>query len=311
MKNEEKINKSKIHYRVGYIGFGKMGLNQAIRLKEQGIEIVGFNRSDEGKVKARTAGIDVKNSIKEMCEALSGQKIVWIMVSHQGVDEVLKELYSNLNRGDIIVEGGNSFYKDSIRRAKETEELGFEFLDAGVSGGPGGARNGAWIMVGGKKEIFEKLEEIFEKASASKAFKYFGKSGAGHFVKMVHNGIEYGMMQAIGEGFEILKKSEFDLNLEEVSELYQNRSVVESRLVGWLHDGFEKFGENLEGISGEVSHSGEGEWTVKTAHELNVPVKVIEDSLEFRKDSTGNPSFTGKVLSVMRTMFGGHEVKEK
>ena len=297
--------------KIGYIGFGKMGLNQALRLKEQGIEIVGFNRSDDRKAKAREAGLEVKNSIKEMCEALEGQKIVWIMVSHQGVDEVLSELYSNLNKGDVIVEGGNSFYKESMRRAKEAEEKGFEFLDAGVSGGPGGARNGACIMVGGKKEIFDKLEEIFEKASAPKAYKYFGKSGSGHFVKMVHNGIEYGMMQAIGEGFEVLKKSEFNLNLKEVSELYQKRSVVESRLVGWLHDGFEKFGEELVGISGEVKHSGEGEWTVNTAHELNVPVKVIEDSLEFRKASTGNPSFTGKVLSTMRTMFGGHEVKEK
>lgn len=307
--------------RIGYIGFGKMGLNQALRLKEQGIEIVGFNRSEEGKIKAREAGIEVKDSIKEMCEALksnlgvrppSGEsKIVWIMVSHQGVDEVLNELYPNLNQGDIIIEGGNSFYKESIRRAKEAEEKGFEFLDAGVSGGPSGARNGACIMVGGKKEVYDKCEEIFKKASAPEAYKYFGISGAGHFVKMVHNGIEYGMMQAIGEGFEVLKKSEFRLNLKEVSELYQNRSVVESRLVGWLHDGFEKFGEELEGISGVVNHSGEGEWTVNTAKELNVPVKVIEDSLEFRKQSTGNPSFTGKVLSTMRTMFGGHEVKER
>ncbi|MEI6478958.1 MAG: decarboxylating 6-phosphogluconate dehydrogenase [bacterium] len=297
--------------KIGYIGFGKMGLNQAIRLKEQGIEIVGFNRSEEGKVKAREAGLEVKSSIKEMCGALPGQKIVWIMVSHQGVDEVLNELYLNLNKGDIIIEGGNSFYKDSMRRSKEAEEKGFEFLDAGVSGGPGGARNGACIMVGGKKEIFDKCEEIFKFASAPEAFKYFGKSGSGHFVKMVHNGIEYGMMQAIGEGFEVLKKSEFELNLKEVTDLYQKRSVVESRLVGWLQDGFEKFGEDLVGISGEVSHSGEGEWTVNTAKELGVSVKVIEDSLEFRKNSKGNPSFTGKVLSTMRTMFGGHEVKEK
>ncbi len=301
--------------KIGYIGFGKMGLNQALRLKEQGIEIVGFNRSEDGKIKAREAGIEVKNSIKEMCENLGvsslSSRIIWIMVSHQGVDEVLKELYQNLNRGDIIIEGGNSFYKESIRRAKEAEGLGFEFLDAGVSGGPSGARNGACIMVGGKKEIFEKCEEIFKKASAPNAYKYFGISGAGHFVKMVHNGIEYGMMQAIGEGFEVLKKSEFNLNLKEVSEIYQNKSVVESRLVGWLHDGFEKFGEELVGISGEVSHSGEGEWTVNTARELNVPVRVIEDSLEFRINSTGNPSFTGKVLSTMRTMFGGHEVRSE
>ncbi|MEI8337780.1 MAG: decarboxylating 6-phosphogluconate dehydrogenase [bacterium] len=297
--------------KIGYIGFGKMGLNQALLLKEKGIEIVGFNRSLEGKVKAIAAGIEMKDSIKEVCESLDGQKIVWIMVSHQGVDEVLNELYKNLNKGDIIVEGGNSFYKESIRRAKEAEGLGFEFLDAGVSGGPGGARNGACIMVGGKKEIYDLCEEVFQKASAPKAYKYFGISGAGHFVKMVHNGIEYGMMQAIGEGFEVLKKSEFNLSLKEVSELYQNRSVVESRLVGWLHDGFEKFGEELVGISGEVSHSGEGEWTVNTAKELNVPVKVIEDSLEFRKHSAGNPSFNGKVLSTMRTMFGGHEVTEK
>ncbi len=301
--------------KIGYIGFGKMGLNQALRLKEQGIEIAGFNRSIDGRQKAREAGLEVFNSIQEMSEALPEKKIVWIMVSHQGVDEVLDELYKNLNKGDIIIEGGNSYFKDTIQRAKDAESKGIEFLDAGVSGGPAGARNGACIMVGGEKRIFEKCKEIFQKAAArsenSWAFEYFGKHGAGHFVKMVHNGIEYGMMQAIAEGFEVVKVSDFDLNLKKVASLYQNRSVLESRLVGWLEEGFEKFGENLDGISGEVAHSGEGEWTVNTAKELGVSVKVIEDSLEFRKLSKGNPSFAGKILSTMRTMFGGHEVKEK
>jgi 6-phosphogluconate dehydrogenase len=164
---------------------------------------------------------------------------------------------------------------------------------------------------------FEKYEKLFvdlasQNQKRESAYGYMGKHGAGHFVKMVHNGIEYGMMQAIGEGFEVMKKAEeFELDLPEISRVYNNGSVIESRLVGWLQNAFEKHGPDLADISGEVSHSGEGQWTVEAAERLGVPVKVIEDSLQFRKDSQGNPSYTGQVVSALRNEFGGHDVSKK
>jgi 6-phosphogluconate dehydrogenase len=295
---------------IGYIGFGKMGLGQAIRMKEKGHEVIGFNRSVEGREKAREAGLLVKDSIKDMVDALPVPRTLWVMVSHQGVDEVVNELTPLLSKGDTIIDGGNCFYKDTIRRAKSLEEKGINFLDIGVSGGPHGARNGACLMIGGKKEVTEKYIHLYEDLSAPHAWKILGESGAGHFTKMVHNGIEYGMMQAIGEGFEVLRKSPFHLSLGEVAELYNHKSVIESRLVGWLFDAYKKHGLELDGISGEVSHSGEGQWTVDTAKEFNVPTPNIEQSLEFRKKSKGNPSYTGKVVSALRNQFGGHKVKE-
>ena len=283
----------------------------AIRLKEKGHEVIGFNRGEEGRKKAADAGIETKSSIKELVESLQAPRTVWVMVSHQGVDEVIAELLPLLSPGDTIIDGGNSYYKDTLRRVEGIELKGIDFLDIGVSGGPGGSRNGACLMIGGKKEVSDRYIKLYEDLAAPGAFKYFGDHGAGHFTKMVHNGIEYGMMQSIAEGFAVLKKSQFNLDLKDVSELYNNRSVVESRLVGWLDDGFKKYGVELEGISGEVKASGEGEWTVNTAKELNVPVPAIQTALYFRQMSQGNPSYIGKILSVMRNMFGGHEVGEK
>ncbi len=297
--------------KIGYIGFGKMGLNMILRMKEKGHDVVGWNRSEEGRNKGRSAGVQVVDTVKELIDALPVPRTVWIMVSHQGVDEVLNEIVPLLTPGDTVIDGGNCFYKDALRRAKELEAKEINFLDIGVSGGPGGSRNGACLMIGGKKNVAMKYVHLYDDLSAPGAWRILGDNGAGHFAKMVHNGIEYGMMQAIAEGFEVLKKSEFNLSLGEVAELYNRRSVVESRLIDWLYQGFKKFGENLDGISGEVAASGEGEWTVNTAKEMNVPVTIIEESLNFRKGSKGNPTFIGKILSTMRTMFGGHDVTEK
>lgn len=296
---------------IGYVGLGKMGMNMALRLKEKGHDVVCFNRSDEGKEKGRAEGLDVKDSLPDLVQGLEGPRTIWIMVSHQGVDEVIKELLPLLEKNDTIIDGGNCFYKDTVRRAGELEHKGINFIDIGVSGGPGGARSGACLMIGGKKDVVKKYEKLYEDLSAPDAWKHFGDYGAGHFTKMVHNGIEYGMMQSIAEGFAILKKSDFNLDLKEVADLYNHKSVIESRLVGWLKDGIDKYSPELNGISGEVSASGEGEWTVKTAKEFNVPAPAIQTSLYFRQMSQDNPSYIGKLLSVMRNMFGGHDVKEK
>ena len=166
-------------------------------------------------------------------------------------------------------------------------------------------------MIGGEKKVFEKYEKLFRDLALLDGYTYMGKAGAGHFVKMVHNGIEYGMMQAIGEGFEVMKKSDFKLPLTKITQLYNRGSVIESKLIGWLAKAYAEQGENLKGISGEVLHSGEGLWTVQTAKELKVPVKVIEDSLRFRVKSTGHPTYTGQVVSALRNQFGGHEVKKR
>ena len=185
------------------------------------------------------------------------------------------------------------------------------FLDAGVSGGPAGARNGACIMVGGRKEVFQKFEALFRDLSVPGGYGYMGKTGAGHFVKMVHNGIEYGMMQALAEGFAIMKASDFGLELTRITDVYNHKSVIESRLVGWLQSAFQQYGEDLADISGSAAQSGEGMWTVEAGKELGVPTPVIQGALEFRIQSQNNPSYTGKLISAMRNQFGGHEVKEK
>ncbi|MDO8594214.1 MAG: decarboxylating 6-phosphogluconate dehydrogenase [bacterium] len=295
---------------LGYIGLGKMGLAQVKRLLEYGHSVVAYNRSEEPRREAEKAGAKTGETIADVVSALKAPRLIWLMVPHAAVDDVLKDLVPHLSKGDTIIDGGNSFYKHSMRRAKTLSKKGINFLDCGTSGGPAGARNGACLMIGGEKKVFEKYGKLFKDLALLDGYAYMGKAGAGHFVKMVHNGIEYGMMQAIGEGFEVLKKSAFKLPLEKVSLLYNRGSVIESKLMGWLAKAFKEQGESLRGISGEVSHSGEGLWTVQTAKELKVPVKVIKDSLDFRVKSKGNPSYTGQVVSALRNQFGGHSVRK-
>lgn len=298
--------------KLGYIGLGKMGLGMIEKLIETGHNVVANNRSEEPIKKAEELGAEGAYSISELVNKLESPRTIWLMVPWQAVDGVLEELTPLLNEGDIIIDGGNSPYLETIRRSKELTGKGFKFLDIGVSGGPGGAREGACMMVGGDKKLYESYESLIRDLCVPDGYGYMGSHGAGHYVKMVHNGIEYGMMQAIGEGFEVMKKAEeFDINLTEVAKVYNHGSVIESRLVGWLLEGFKKYGEDLEEVSGEVNHSGEGQWTVEAAKRINVPVEIIEKSLEFRKKSQGNPSYTGKVVSVQRNMFGGHDVSKK
>lgn len=287
-----------------------MGMNMAQRLVSKGWNVIGYDPSPSVREKAQEIGIKTVETIASSHEVLKKTpRCVWIMVPYTVVDDVLGELSNILRSGDIVIDGGNSPFKESIRRHKELSQKGIHYLDAGTSGGPGGAESGACVMIGGEREIFEHCEDLFQDISAPNAYRFFGSPGSGHFVKMVHNGIEYGMMQAIAEGFALMKQSPFDLDLCDVADLYNHKSVVESRLVGWLKEGMEKHGEDLEGISGEVSHSGEGQWTVDSAKEWNVPVENIQQSLDFRKQSQGNPSYTGKLLTAMRNAFGGHSTK--
>ncbi|MBI2031038.1 MAG: glucose-6-phosphate dehydrogenase [Candidatus Levybacteria bacterium] len=307
-KGKVKINE------IGIIGLGKMGANLAKQLVSKGWKVYGYNRTYEVTKVYESEGILGTHSLEELVEKLKNPRTIWLMASYQAVDEVLNELVPLLEKGDTIIDGGNSPYKDSIRRSKDLDKSGINFLDVGVSGGPDGALNGACIMVGGKKELYERHEPLFRDLSIKDGYGYMGNASAGHFVKMVHNGIEYGMMQSIGEGFEILKKSPFSLDLYSVADLYNHGSVITSRLVGWLKDAYAKFGDDLntqECCSGKVSQSGEGKWTVETAREMDVPVEIIEGAVEFRKKSQGKPSYTGQVVSALRHEFGGHNVRSK
>ena len=297
--------------KLGYIGLGKMGYNMVELLLDKHYEVVVYNRSVEPVNRIVRRGGLAAESLGGLIAALSTPRLIWIMVPHAAVDTVLKDLVPLLAAGDVIIDGGNSPYKETMRRAKELEKKGIDFLDAGTSGGPHGARTGACIMVGGKKEVFTRYEKLFRDLSAENGYAYFGQSGAGHFVKMVHNGIEYGMMQALAEGFSVMKESPFELDLMKIADLYNHRSVIESRLVGWLKSAFGQYGTELKGISGSVAQSGEGTWTVEAAREFGVPVSVIEAALEFRLQSLKKPSYTGQIVSALRNQFGGHEVKER
>lgn len=291
-----------------------MGLNMVARLLEKGHEVVVWNRSPEPRQEAEKLGAESVEQIEEVVRHLEVPRVVWFMLPAGKVtEEMLTTLVPHLKAGDLVIDGANSFYKDTLRRAKMLAQQGIRFMDVGVSGGPNGARNGACLMVGGEQKDYEELEPLFRDLAAQDAYRYMGKAGAGHFVKMVHNGIEYGMMEAIAEGAAVLHGSKFGLDLERVFDVYNHRSVIESRLVGWAKQALEEY-PDFEGVKSEISHSGEGEWTVQAAKELGIPVPIIEESFQVRvrsgEEPKNNPktSFRNKMVSALRGQFGGHEV---
>lgn len=294
---------------VGIIGLGKMGANLSRRLIEKRWNVVGYNRSPQPTNQLEKEDLIGRYSIKELVSELDPPRVLYLLVpAGQATDNVINELLNHLERDDIIIESANSFYKDTIRRGKTVSAMGIKFIDVGISGGPGGARNGACLMVGGAKDTFEYLLPLFRDITQPDAVQHFEGIGAGHFVKMIHNGIEYGMMQAIAEGFNILKESDYKLDLTKVADIYNHGSVVESRLTKWLQEAYELYGQDLKEISGTVVHSGEGEWTVKTAKEMGVQAKVIEEAFNFRVESEKRPSYTGKIVQALRNRFGGHKI---
>lgn len=299
---------------VGIIGLGKMGGNIALSLLEKEWDVVGYNRTSEVTKRLEELGIKGTYSLEEFVNKLNGPRIIWIMLPEgEALDNILSKdgLLKYLKKGDTVIDAGNSFYKNAQKRAKALNKLGINFVDVGVSGGPGGARDGASLMVGGSKENYEKILPLYRDLAVADGVAHFEGVGAGHFVKMIHNGIEYGMMQAIAEGFTILKNSKYNLELTKVADIYNHGSVIESRLIGWLRDGLQIYGEDLDEISGTVAHTGEGAWTIDAASELQIKAKVIEESLNFRIKSETNPSYTGKILSTLRNQFGGHSAKSE
>jgi 6-phosphogluconate dehydrogenase len=298
--------------KIGLIGLGKMGYNLSLNLMDNHHEVVAYDVNKEAVEKLANEGATGAFTVEELVNELPhSPKVVWIMVPAGEVTEnVITELKELLSEGDIIIDGGNSNYKESVRRAQDLQEKGIYFFDVGTSGGMEGARNGACTMIGGDAEVFRTIEPIFNDICVENGFMYAGKSGSGHFLKMVHNGVEYGMMQSIAEGFEVLEKSQFDFDYEAVARVWNNGSVVRSWLMELTENAFSK-DPKLDSIKGVMQSSGEGKWTVETALDLQTATPVIALSLMMRYRSLEEDTFTGKVVAALRNEFGGHGVVNK
>lgn len=292
---------------LGFVGLGRMGLNMSTLLVEKGYRVIGYNRSEDPLAEAVRVGVDVVHSLTDMVNAIATPRLLWLMVPSQAVDSVLDELVPLLSPGDTIIDGGNSFYMDSLRRHKALKEKELNFLDVGTSGGMEGARYGASIMIGGKSDVFTQHEHVFEALAAEGGYARVGDEGAGHFVKMIHNGIEYGMMGAIAEGVSVLHahEAEFGINLKEVFKPYEHESIIASKLVSWLNKAYEE--GQIDAISGEVP-TGETEFEMEHIVKELGDVKVLEAALRQRKDSREKESYIGKLVAAMRNQFGGHKV---
>ncbi|MCM3744047.1 decarboxylating 6-phosphogluconate dehydrogenase [Sporosarcina luteola] len=297
--------------KLAMIGLGKMGFNLALNLIDHKHEVVAYDVDRDAVEKITEQGAIGATSLEEAIQQLETPRVVWLMVPAGEVTEnILSSLEILLEEGDIVIEGGNSKYKDSIRRGTKLAAKGIHFLDCGTSGGVDGARNGICTMVGGDKEIFTSIEEIFKDTAVENGYLYAGKLGSGHFLKMIHNGIEYGMMQSIAEGFDILEKSDFDYDFEKVAKVWNNGSVIRSWLMELTENAFSK-DPKLEAVRGIMNSSGSGKWTVETSLDLQVPAPVITMSLLMRYRSLEDDTFTGKVVAALRNEFGGHEIVGK
>jgi len=298
---------------LGLIGLGKMGGNMAERLRLAGHKVVGFDFNAETVDKLTAAGSVGTHTLEELVKHLDAPRAIWIMVpSGDPVDQTIAKLEALLSPGDTLIDGGNSNYKDTIRRHGEVTAKGFNYVDVGTSGGVWGLKEGYSMMIGGDKEPVEYLRPIFETLapSADKGWGHVGPAGAGHFVKMIHNGIEYGMMQAYAEGFTILEKKEsLNLDLPQIAEIWRYGSVVRSWLLDLTAEALKK-NPTLDGLEAYVADSGEGRWTVFEAIDLNVSAPIITESLIRRIRSREENNFTDRMLSIMRNAFGGHAVKK-
>ena len=298
---------------LGLIGLGKMGGNMAERLRLGGHQVVGFDFNAEAVAKLSASGNVGVSTLEDLAKNLTGRKAIWIMVPQgKPVDDTIAKLEPLLNPGDILIDGGNSNYKDSMRHHAEVTAKGFQFVDVGTSGGVWGLKEGYSMMIGGDADPVDYLKPIFETLapSAATGWGHVGPAGAGHFVKMVHNGIEYGMMQAYAEGFTIMEKKEvLNLDLAQISQIWRYGSVVRSWLLDLTADALSK-NPTLDGLEAYVADSGEGRWTVFEAIDLNVSAPIITESLIRRIRSREENNFTYRMIAIMRNEFGGHAVKK-
>ncbi len=298
--------------KLGFIGLGRMGFNMALNLKDHKIDIVAYDRNPEHLKQIKKKGIKAAFSIEEMIKKLPKQKIIWIMITAGNpVDSIIEQLLPYLKPNDIVIDGGNSFYKDSVRRYNYLKNKKINFLDIGTSGGLSGARYGACLTIGGDEKIFRKIEPMCKAMSVKDGYAYVGPSGAGHFVKMVHNGIEYSLLQAYAEGFELLMKGPYrNLDFEKISRTWKNGSIIRSYLIELAEAAFRK-DPKLDKIEGVVGGGETGQWAVETANEFNADAGTIRLALDERSKSKSSPRFAGKVVAALRNEFGGHEVVKK
>jgi len=295
---------------IGMIGLGRMGMNMVRRLLEGGHKVIAYNRTPDRVKEIIKEGAKGAYSLEELVKKLEPPRIIWLMLpAGRPVDEHIEKLQGLLDKGDIIIEGGNSFYKEDIRHEQELSAYGIHYMDVGVSGGIWGLKIGYCLMIGGDQKIYRKLEPLFRTLAPKDGYLYCGGIGSGHFVKMVHNGIEYGMMAAYGEGFEIMQVSPSGKHLDfaKVAHLWNQGSVVRSWLLELAEAAFKK-DKNLSSISGYVEDSGEGRWTVQQAIDTAVPAPIIASSLFQRFRSRETDAFSDKVLAALRQEFGGHAV---
>lgn len=293
--------------KLGFIGLGKMGANMVENLLDHGHSVVVYDLSREAVERIAAKGASAALSLDDMADRIAlPRRIFWLMVpSGSPVDTTLDALLPLLQAGDIVIDGGNSNYKDTLRRNARLSERDVHFMDVGTSGGLEGARNGACMMIGGDPDVYKELVPLFRDLCVPDGYGYMGKSGAGHFAKMVHNGIEYGMMQAIGEGFDILENSGFAFDHREVAKVWANGSVIRGWLMDLVTDAFGRSGK-LEYLSGEIADSGEGKWTIETALDQGVSIPVIANALFRRYRSRSHDNFSDKVVAALRHEFGGH-----
>lgn len=297
--------------KIGLIGLGKMGANLAMNFKDHQHEVIGYDLSEAACESIAEKGIQVAKDMDDLIAKLDKPRVLWLMLPCGGpMDSTIDALSEKLAADDIVIDGGNSRYTDSMQHAKICANKQIRFLDCGTSGGVSGARNGACLMVGGDKSAFDVVKDALADVAVDQGMTYTGKAGSGHFMKMVHNGIEYGMMQAIGEGFQLMKESGFDYDLVEVAKNWNHGSVIRGWLMEIVQRQLEK-DPDLADVVGEVDASGEAKWTVETALEKNISMPVTALSLMVRSASKDQEKFSSKMVAVMRNGFGGHNVKKK
>ncbi len=296
---------------IGFVGLGKMGGNMVHRIhRDSDHQVVAFDLNEEHVREAEEHGAKGVASLDELVSSLEAPRMVWIMVpAGAPTQSTIDELAERLQEGDTIVDGGNTKWHDDVERAAALTEQGIRYVDVGTSGGVWGLEVGYCMMVGGHPESVEQLGPILDVLAPPDGWRHFGDAGAGHFVKMIHNGIEYGIMQAYAEGFEVMHKSRFPIELEEVCGLWNRGSVVRSWLLELAEKAFQEEGNDLEGLGGNVSDSGEGRWTLADAIDLDVPTPVIAAALYARFYSRKEGEYTHKVLAALRNQFGGHAVE--
>ncbi len=294
--------------KLGLIGLGKMGYNLGLNMLDHGHELVVTDLNKEAVQSIENEGAVGAQNLEDLINKLETPRVLWLMVpAGDPIDHILNEIKPKLSIGDLVIDAGNSNYKDTLRRYEMLKESGIDYIDAGTSGGVSGAREGACFMIGGEPTAFKLVEQLFNDVSVENGYHFSGQPAGGHYLKMIHNGIEYGMMASIAEGFEILEKSPFDFDYEKVAKVWNHGSVIRSWLMELTQNAFSK-DPKLEGIRGVMNSSGEGKWTIDEALDLKVPTPLIALSLMMRYRSQEEDTFNGKVVAALRNEFGGHDV---